>query len=67
MGGTQFAVIGKTFQPRKGRAVIWNNLYPDGTPNYATLHSGMPVLRGHKVIITKWFRERGTGPMLHEG
>ena len=66
-GGTQFAVIGKTFQPRKGRAVIWNNLYPDGTPNYDTLHSGTPVIRGHKVIITKWFRERGTGPMLHAG
>jgi len=65
-GGTGFAAIGKTFQPRKGRALIWNNLYPDGTPNYDTLHSGMPVVRGHKIIITKWFRERGTGPMLYE-
>lgn len=65
-GGTRFAVIGKTFQPRKGRALIWNNLYPDGTPNYDTLHSGMPVVRGHKIIITKWFREKGTGPMLYE-
>ncbi len=65
-GGTRFAVIGKTFQPRKGRALIWNNLYPDGTPNYDTLHSGMPVVRGHKIIITKWFRENGTGPMLYE-
>jgi prolyl 4-hydroxylase len=65
-GGTRFAVIGKTFQPRKGRALIWNNLYPDGTPNYDTLHSGMPVVRGHKIIITKWFREKGTGPMFYE-
>jgi len=65
-GGTQFHAIGRTFQPRKGRALIWNNLYPDGTPNHDTLHSGMPVLRGHKTIITKWFRERGTGPMFYE-
>ena len=65
-GGTRFAVIGKTFQPRKGLALVWNNLYPDGAPNYDTLHSGMPVVRGHKIIITKWFRERGTGPMFHE-
>jgi prolyl 4-hydroxylase len=65
-GGTRFAAIGRTFQPRKGRALIWNNLYPDGAPNYDTLHSGMPVLRGHKIIITKWFREKGTGSMFHE-
>jgi prolyl 4-hydroxylase len=38
-------------------AVIWNNLYPDGTPNPDTLHQGMPVKAGHKAIITKWFRK----------
>jgi len=65
-GETWFPAIDEAFQPRKGRALIWNNLYPDGTPNYDTLHSGMPVVRGHKIIITKWFRERGTGPMLYE-
>jgi hypothetical protein len=26
----------------------------------------MPVLAGHKIIITKWFRERGLGPMRYE-
>jgi prolyl 4-hydroxylase len=65
-GETWFPLIDKTFQPRSGRALIWNNLHPEGTPNYDTLHSGMPVLRGHKIIITKWFRERGAGPMFHE-
>jgi prolyl 4-hydroxylase len=65
-GATRFAVISRAFQPRKGQALIWNNLHPDGTPNRDTLHSGMPVARGHKIIITKWFRERGAGPMLYE-
>ena len=64
-GGTQFPVIDRIFQPKRGRAVIWNNLNPDGTPNPNTLHCGMPVTSGHKVIITQWFRERGNGPMFY--
>lgn len=65
-GGTRFHAIDHSFAPRKGQAVIWNNLNPDGTPNPATLHSGEPVTSGHKIILTKWFRELGTGPMLFE-
>lgn len=65
-GGTKFFAIDQVFQPRKGMAVLWNNLHPDRTPNAATLHSGEPVLQGSKVIITKWFREYGAGPMFEE-
>lgn len=64
-GGTKFYNIDHVFQPRKGMAVIWNNLYPDGFPNYDTLHAGLPVVEGHKDIITKWFREKGKGPMFY--
>ena len=64
-GGTRFWELEKTFLPRKGMAVIWNNLHQDGTPNPATLHSGQPVEAGQKIIITKWFRDRGTGPMFY--
>jgi len=66
-GGTRFFSIDRIFQPKKGQAVIWNNLHPDGTPNHDTLHSGEPVVAGHKIIITKWFRENGSGPMFFEG
>lgn len=65
-GATQFCNIGKEFCPKKGQAVIWNNLHPDGTPNPDTLHHGMPVTSGHKIVITKWFRERGSGPMFYD-
>jgi prolyl 4-hydroxylase len=65
-GGTKFLAIDHTFVPKKGQAVLWNNLNPDGTPNSATLHSGEPVTSGHKIIITKWFRELGSGPMFYE-
>ena len=27
------------------------------------VYSGEPVTRGHKVIITKWFRVLGDGPV----
>lgn len=43
--------------PKRGLLVIWNNMTPDGTPNYDTLHEGMRVLEGMKYIVTKWFRE----------
>lgn len=65
-GGTQFTKLGKTFQPQKGTAVIWNSLYPDGSPNPDSMHWGMPVEEGRKYVITKWFREIGDkGPMFY--
>lgn len=63
-GGTNFVALNKIFTPRKGMALVWNNLLPDGRPNPNTLHAGMPVEAGHKIIITKWFRDRGSGPMF---
>jgi len=42
--------------PPIARAAIWNNLKAHGTPNYDTLHHGVPVKAGYKAIITKWFR-----------
>ena len=57
-GETAFVNIGLAIPPKQGMAVLWNNLKPDGTPNYDTLHHGTPVKAGHKAIITKWFRRR---------
>lgn len=57
-GETRFERVGRDFRPVKGLAVAWNNLNVDGSSNHATLHEAMPVIRGEKYIITKWFRER---------
>jgi len=65
-GGTHFDKLDHTFYPKKGMAVIWNNLHPDGHTNPDTFHSGMPVEEGTKYVITKWFREKGKGPMYYE-
>jgi prolyl 4-hydroxylase len=65
-GATRFTEIDLAVQPKTGMALLWNNLLEDGTPNPATRHCGEPVTRGHKIIITKWFRMRGDGPVFHD-
>lgn len=60
-GATRFKAVDKMIQPERGKLVAWNNLRPDGTPNRATLHTGMKVRAGVKMVITKWFRERPWG------
>ena len=57
-GGTIFPAINRTFKPRRGTALIWCNLLPNGAVNPSTLHGGAPVKAGAKYIITKWYRTR---------
>jgi len=56
-GATWFPQAGVRFRPRRGLLLAWNNMAPDGKANPATLHEGMPVVKGVKYIVTKWFRE----------
>lgn len=55
-GGTHFENLNKTFTPKTGTALIWDNLI-DGKPNYDSMHEGQPVISGSKYIITSWWRE----------
>jgi prolyl 4-hydroxylase len=63
-GATRFTEIDCVVKPKTGMALFWNNLTPDGTPNPFARHCGEIVTRGHKVIITKWFRLLGEGPLF---
>jgi prolyl 4-hydroxylase len=65
-GATRFTKINHVITPKAGMAVLWNNLNPDGSTNGFTMHCGEPVIRGHKIIITKWFRIHGDGPVFYE-
>jgi len=58
-GHTSFPYAYLSFQPKRGMAVVWNNLN-NGSVNYFSSHHGMPILKGEKYIITKWFREKET-------
>lgn len=57
-GATAFTLLGLAIEPKPGVLLLWNNALPDGRPNEATLHAGLPVVRGAKYIITKWYRTR---------
>jgi prolyl 4-hydroxylase len=57
-GTTDFVNLGLSIPPQRGVMLVWNNALPDGTPNINTLHAGMPVIRGVKYVITKWYRTR---------
>ena len=59
-GATSFGV-GASVQPQAGALLIWNNMLPDGTPNPDVRHAALPVVRGVKYVITKWFRTRPWG------
>ena len=56
-GATEFPHLGLGVRPQAGMMLIWNNVKPDGTLNYKTLHTGTPVARGVKHVITKWYRQ----------
>ena len=56
-GETEFPKLNKSFIPKKGTALIWNNLNEDGSLNSNTIHQAHPVLKGEKTVITKWFRQ----------
>jgi len=55
-GETEFPDLGMKVSPKRGRAVVWNNLHASGEGNDATRHQSLPVTAGTKTIITKWFR-----------
>jgi len=57
-GATFFVRAGLAIAPTPGVLLLWNNALPDGQPNEGTLHAGLPVERGTKYIITKWYRTR---------
>lgn len=57
-GATRFASIERTYQPERGKLLLWCNLTPEGQPNPWTLHHAMKVRKGRKYVITKWYRER---------
>jgi prolyl 4-hydroxylase len=57
-GATSFTQLGLTVEPKPGVLLIWNNADRDGLPNPMTLHAGLPVTKGAKYVLTKWYRAR---------
>merc|ERR1719483_359591 len=58
-GRTVFPRIGAGVKPKKGSAVFWYNVLPNGDGDKLTLHGACPVLYGTKWVANKWIREGG--------
>jgi len=56
-GATEFPVPGLRIPPQPGRAVIFDNLLADGSPDPDSLHAGTPVEAGEKWLATLWIRQ----------
>lgn len=56
-GATEFPIPGLRVEPFPGRAVIFDNLHPDGSPDPDSLHAGLPVDAGGKWLATLWIRQ----------
>jgi len=55
-GETDFPLLGIALRQQAGTLILWDNMDRNGRPNHKTLHAGLPVRRGIKHVITKWYR-----------
>jgi prolyl 4-hydroxylase len=43
---------------RKGSAIFFWNVLPDGVHDRRMLHAGLPLTGGEKWMLTQWIRSR---------
>lgn len=56
-GETEFPQMSIKVNPKRGKLVLWDNTHPDGSPDYDSLHAGLPVISGTKYIAVIWMRQ----------
>ncbi|MDB5692983.1 MAG: hypothetical protein JWO81_2046 [Alphaproteobacteria bacterium] len=57
-GETAFVKTALEVKGRKGDAILFRNALPDGRPDPASEHAGLPVTKGVKLLASRWIRER---------
>jgi prolyl 4-hydroxylase len=57
-GETLFNVLGRRYKGRKGHALFFWNVQPDGTPDRRTAHAGLAPTRGEKWLLAQMIRDR---------
>ena len=62
-GETLFLKSGLKVRGETGDGLLFRNAAPDGTPDMDSLHAGLPVLSGEKLIASRWIRQKPFGPL----
>lgn len=57
-GETRFLPSNITVRGKRGDGLLFRNLLPDGRPDPAAQHAGLPVTAGHKWLATRWIRQQ---------
>lgn len=57
-GATSFPRLDVAWQGRRGDALVFDNLDAAGKGEKASLHAGLPVETGTKILASLWVRER---------
>jgi prolyl 4-hydroxylase len=61
-GETRFTTSGLSVSGKTGDAIVFNNVTPDGAPDHASQHAGLPVRDGVKWLATRWIRAKPLDP-----
>ncbi|GFO37942.1 prolyl 4-hydroxylase subunit alpha-1-like [Plakobranchus ocellatus] len=54
-GETQFPELGIWVKPKRGRALVWNNMSPQGICEPHSRHAASVVKQGKKYIMIRWY------------
>jgi prolyl 4-hydroxylase len=57
-GHTEFPKLGIKFRGESGEALVFDNVGIDGAGHMNTLHTGLPVTRGEKWLLSQWIRDK---------
>jgi len=66
-GSTYFPELGLDVEAQAGRLAAWMNILPDGTLDSRMKHAARPVVKGSKITLTTWSRQRPARPIASEG
>ena len=63
-GETEFPLAGGRWRGRKGTAIYFWNVGPDGARDERSLHGGLPIIRGEKWLMTQFIDRPKQAPDL---
>ena len=55
-GETRFLDAGTTIRGQRGDLLAFRNVDEKGEPDASTMHEGCPVMRGEKLLASRWIR-----------